>query len=87
MRQKSTNELSWVTIVQGSPTQIQIEPLDIPEGYYELILESFDDTGTQKATLKEDSVLVQVLPPVFIRDIPVPEIVYIHKLTNKTITI
>ena len=60
MRQKPGTELSWVTIVQGNPTEIRIEPVDIPEGDYDLILQSFDENGSAKSTLKEDFVTLHV---------------------------
>ena len=34
MRQQSGKELSWVTIVQGNPTQVQITPPEVPAKEY-----------------------------------------------------
>ena len=52
MRQQSSKELSWPSIVQGNPTKIQLAPVDVSPGDYELILESFNQNGSQKLTLK-----------------------------------
>ena len=60
MRQKSDKELNWVSIVQGNPTQILIEPFGIPVGDYKLILESFDENGLQKSPLQEDLVTLHI---------------------------
>ena len=59
MRQKEGKEISWVTIEQGNPTQIKIEPLNVPEGDYELILESFDENSFEKQTLQEDIIIIK----------------------------
>ena len=60
MRQQSGKKLSWVTILQGSPTKISVLPLDIPLGDYELILESFDESSALKSTLQEDIIILRV---------------------------
>ena len=68
--------------MQDDPTEIQIAPLDIPVGEYMLILQSYDDNGSQKLTLKEDLITIQVLPQVLKRDTPVPKSVSIQLKTK-----
>ena len=68
--------------MQDDPTEIQIAPLDIPVGEYMLILQSYDDNGSQKLTLKEDLITIQVLRQVLKRDTPVPKSVSIQLKTK-----
>ena len=90
-------ELSWVTILQGEPTQIQLDPSeDIAAGDYTLILQSFDDNGSKKTTLKEEIITIGVVLPEatvlpqsnsFKRDTPAPGLVSIQQMLSKTISI
>ena len=42
LRQKAGSELFWVTILQGSPTQVQFDTGGVQPGVFTLVLESFD---------------------------------------------
>ena len=63
LRQKAGTELLWVTLEQASPTLIKIVPVGVAPGDYTLILQSFDNNGSVKSTLKQDSITITVLLP------------------------
>ena len=50
-----------VTIIQGSPTLVQISPSKLAVGSYTLIVQSYDDNSLLKSTLKEDTITITVI--------------------------
>ena len=60
LRQKAGTELFWVTLEQGNPTLIKTVPAGVAPGDYTLILQSFDNNGSVKSTLKEDVITIIV---------------------------
>ena len=61
LRQKAGTELLWVILEQGSlTTLIKIVPAGVAPGDYTLILQSFDNNGSVKSTLKEESITITV---------------------------
>ena len=63
MRQKVGSELPWVTLEQGNPTHLKINTAGavLAPGDYTLILQSFDNNGSVKSTLKEDLITITIL--------------------------
>ena len=62
LRQKAGTEILWVTLEQGSSTtRIVIVPTAVAPGDYTLILQSFDNNGSVKSTLKEDFITITIL--------------------------
>ena len=68
LRQKSGNELSWVSFEQGSPTKVKVNACDIATGSYTLTLESYDNNSAVKTVLKTDTVAIKVTDPTYVRD-------------------
>ena len=61
LRQKAGTELLWVSIEQGNPTTlIKTVPAGVAPGDYTLILQSFDNNGSVKSTLKEDLITITI---------------------------
>ena len=60
LRQKEGNEIPWVTIEQGSPSRVFIDSGNTVPGHYTLILQSFDNNGSVKSTLKEDTITITI---------------------------
>ena len=51
-----------MTILQGSPTQVQITPTeDVSAGDYELVLQSFDNNGLKKTILRQDVIKLRLV--------------------------
>ena len=49
--------------MQNDPSEVQIAPFGVLVGDYDLILQSFDDNGSLKSTLKEDTITLRVIEP------------------------
>ena len=61
MRQKAGSELPWASIIQDNPTKVQLTPMDLYPGKYELVLESIDDNSSVKSVLKTDKIVLNVI--------------------------
>ena len=60
--QASGSTLSWVTIIQGSPTSVTLSPdPKIAAGAYTLKLRSFDNNSGSKSTLKLDEITINLV--------------------------
>ena len=69
LRQKAGSELPWVSLEQGSPSLIKIVPAGVAPGDYTLILQSFDNNGSVKSTLKTDLITITVKANCFVEKI------------------
>ena len=61
MQQKAGSELAWASITQGNPTQVQLTPVNLTPGKYELVLESIDDSSSVKSVLEIDNIVLNVI--------------------------
>ena len=60
--QASGSTLSWVTIIQGSPTSVTLSPdPKVAAGAYTLKLRSFDNNSGSKSTLKLDEITINLV--------------------------
>ena len=58
LREKEGVELGWVRFEQGSPTKVIITPpVNTAPGVYQIMLQSFDNAGVVKTTLREEDVI------------------------------
>ena len=62
MRQNPSQKLDWVSIFQGNPTEVRIQPAGLFSGEFLLILESYDSAGGVYSTLKTDQIQLKVCP-------------------------
>ena len=64
VRQKTGSELTWVSLQQGSPSEVLIAtPADLVPGDYTLVLESYDQNSPGKLTIYEDTITFTVAAP------------------------
>ena len=60
VKQQDDSELSWVTLRQGDPTEVQLSFDGLSPGDYLLNLQSFDNNSVQKSILKTDTITIKV---------------------------
>ena len=66
-----------MTITQGNPTRLLIDPEELPPSTHQLILESFDQNGGIFSILKEDIITINVVWE-FNRYIPLEKMVQVE---------
>ena len=62
-------------------------PFNTAPGAYTLVLQSFDNNGSVKATLKEDVIVISVLETEFLRDTVVPTIAEVTQGDTITLSV
>ena len=62
-------------------------PLNTAPGVYQLVLQSFDNNGSVKSTLKEDVIVTTVLASPYLRDSAVPASTKVTQGDTSTLSI
>ena len=66
LRQKTGSELTWVSLEQGSPSEVLITTSGtdlVPGKNYTLVLESYDQNSPGKLTIYDDTITFTIAAP------------------------